>query len=96
MWRGDIFLTEKCLCKERLRLLKIFTFIVEKKYFFENLAPLLNANFENSVGFLRKNAFLKITLLCVRCNWCIYNKIGDKHVWRCVTGCPECKTTRLI
>jgi hypothetical protein len=60
----NIFLIKKCLCK-RVKLLKIVTLTMERKYLIENIAPLLNADVENSVGLLERMGLLKRILLCI-------------------------------
>jgi hypothetical protein len=70
---------------------------MERKYFIENIAPLLNANAENSIGVLQRIRLLKRTFLCMHCNcsmlWCVYNKIKDKYTWKWMTKTWQYKTT---
>jgi hypothetical protein len=67
--------------------------------FVENMASVLNANGENS--FLQRMGLLKRTVLYTPCNcsmtWCIYNKIKDKYIWKCMTeACQKYKTTHFF
>jgi hypothetical protein len=55
--------------QEMIKLLKMFTLTMERKYFVESIAPLINANVVNSIEFLQRMGLLERTVLYTHCNW---------------------------